>query len=330
VIARHGPEPHRDRRRLILKAHPELRALFGRNPWSALLVVTLVAAQLVVAVSVAGAAWWVVGLSAYVVGAVLNHGLWVLIHECTHDLVFRTPTANRVLQIVANLPIVMPASISFRRYHLEHHRNLNQPSGDTDAPSPLELRLFGNSPPAKAFWLLTFTLWQTLRIFQVRERIKVFDGWVVTNLAVVLGFTAAFAWWVGAGGVLYLALSTAFGIGLHPLGARWIQEHFVVHGTQETSSYHGPANLISFNVGYHVEHHDLPGIPWNRLPRVRAIAGEFYAAMYSHGSWTRLLLRFVFDRQLSLRSRVLREPPADEDQHLPRLGAADDRTAPAT
>ena len=55
-------------------------------------------------------------------------------------------------------------------------------------------------------------------------------------------------------------------MGLHPLGARWIQEHYLVHGEQETTSYYGILNVPALNVGYHNEHHDFPSVPWNRLP----------------------------------------------------------------
>jgi sphingolipid delta-4 desaturase len=59
-------------------------------------------------------------------------------------------------------------------------------------------------------------------------------------------------------------------------------------------------------VGYHNEHHDFPSVPWNNLPRVKAIAPEAYDHLQAHHSWTRLLFRFLFDRELSLWSRVVR------------------------
>jgi sphingolipid delta-4 desaturase len=48
-------------------------------------------------------------------------------------------------------------------------------------------------------------------------------------------------------------------------------------------------------------------VPWNRLPEVHRIAHEVYDALGSYRSWTRLLLRFIFDRRLSLFSRQVRE-----------------------
>jgi sphingolipid delta-4 desaturase len=59
-------------------------------------------------------------------------------------------------------------------------------------------------------------------------------------------------------------------------------------------------------VGYHNEHHDFPSIAWNNLPKLRALAPEFYDSLRSHSSWTRLLIQFLFDRRYTLFSRVER------------------------
>ncbi len=111
----------------------------------------------------------------------------------------------------------------------------------------------------------------------------------------------------GPKALVYLLLSFLFGIGLHPLGARWIQRHYLINGgTQETFSYYGPLNKLAFNVGYHNEHHDMPSVPWNNLPKLRRLAPEAYEDLAYHTSWTKLLFRFLFDREVTLYSRVVR------------------------
>lgn len=301
-----GPEPHRERTRRLLADHPEARRLEGNLAASAVLVVLLVAAQM-------GLAWllreepaWAILAGAWLVGAVLDHALWVLIHEAAHNLVFRVPGANAAVAILANLPILFPSAIAFRRYHLLHHAWQGDPELDADLPSALEARLVGRSAWRKALWLLLYFAVQGLRATRL-ARIRLWDGWYLVNLVVQVAAVAAVLQLAGWGALLYLFLSSAFAIGLHPLGARWIQEHFlVVPGGQETFSYYGPLNAVALNVGYHVEHHDLMRVPWSRLPRLRRLAPEMYRSLASHRSWTRLLLRFLFDRELTLHSRAVR------------------------
>ena len=75
----------------------------------------------------------------------------------------------------------------------------------------------------------------------------------------------------------------------------------------ETFSYYGPLNILTYNVGLHNEHHDFPAIPWTRLPKLRALASEFYEPLPQHHSWTYVFYQFIFDSDVSLWSRVKRE-----------------------
>jgi sphingolipid delta-4 desaturase len=111
---------------------------------------------------------------------------------------------------------------------------------------------------------------------------------------------------LGPKAIVFLVASFFFSVGLHPLGARWIQEHYLVAGEQETYSYYGPLNTVAFNVGYHNEHHDFPSVPWNKLPQIRKDAPAFYNTLFFHTSWTKLFFRFLFDKEISLYSRVVR------------------------
>lgn len=303
-----GREPHYERTRRLLATHPEVRALVGTEPRTAWAVVGIVALQVAIAWALRDQAWWVILLAAYAVGAFADHALWTLIHECTHNLVFRKSSENSILQILANIPIVIPAAIAFRRYHLLHHNHQGDEALDADLPSPLEARLVGNGTIRKAAWLALYFLAQMLRVPRLR-RVKLFDGWYVANVAVQFVFVPALILAWGWGSLAYLLLSSIFAVGLHPVGARWIQEHYLtVPGGQETFSYYGPLNRVAFNVGYHNEHHDLMRVPWTRLPRVRAAAPELYDTLHHHTSWTRLLLKFVFDPSVGLHSRVVRSP----------------------
>jgi len=150
-----------------------------------------------------------------------------------------------------------------------------------------------------------------VRSFRVKE-VPPADRWTLTNLAVQIGVNLAVYLLWGPKSLAYLALALFFSIGLHPLGARWIQRHYLVDGgEQETFSYYGRLNLLTFNVGYHNEHHDFPSVPWHRLPQVRTAAPEAYADLAAHTSWTRLLFQFLFDPEISLYSRMTRDDAAN-------------------
>ena len=300
-----APPPHRERTLRILAAHPEVRRFIGVNSASFGIIVGGVVLQLGAAFLLKARPWWQVVGAAMLVGAFASHALWVMIHECTHNLLFRQPRWNTLAGIFANLPHILPSAVSFQRYHLKHHAYQGVYALDADLPNRWEARLIGRSPVGKALWMLLFPIFQITRPPRLRE-IRPIDRWVVTNFLVQIGFDAAVWAWLGPKAFFYLLFSTFFGLGLHPLGARWIQEHYVFEPPQETYSYYGPLNTVAFNVGYHNEHHDFPSVPWNRLRRIRKMAPEAYDGLVSHRSWSRLLYRFLTDPGMTLFSREVR------------------------
>jgi len=300
------PEPHRARTKGLLKEHPEVRSLIGRNPYSFALILTIVVLQTLIAFLLRAEPWWVLLIVAYGVGAFANHALFVLIHECAHNLIFKSKAGNILSGILADLPIAVPSSVSFRTYHLKHHSFQGDYSLDADLSSRWEARLIGHSFVGKALWLLFFPVFQALRPPRLKE-IRFMNAWTVVNWIVVFSYDAAVILLFGPMSFLYLVLSFFFSIGLHPLGARWIQEHYLTASPQETYSYYGRLNVLALNVGYHNEHHDMPSIPWSRLPRLKAMAPEWYDTLSSHRSWAKLLWKFLTDPGLSLFSRMVRE-----------------------
>ena len=48
-------------------------------------------------------------------------------------------------------------------------------------------------------------------------------------------------------------------------------------------------------------------VPWVHLPKVKAMAPEFYDHLHAHRSLTRVLLQWIFDRKLDLYTRITRE-----------------------
>lgn len=299
------PEPHKERTKQILKAHPEVRELISRTPLSGLIIVGVVALQIAIAILLSNSAWWLALIIAFLVGAFANHSLFVLIHEATHNLIFKSRNLNKIFGMIADLPNVLPSSISFRTYHLKHHSFQGDYKQDADLASKWEAKLIGSNFVGKSLWQLFFPIFQALRT--PRLNIKFADAWTFANWIFVFAFDIALIFFFGWISFLYLVFSFFFSIGFHPLGARWIQEHFLTYPPQETYSYYGPLNILALNVGYHNEHHDFPSIPWNNLPKLRKMAPEFYNNLHYHTSWFKLWLRWLFDPKLSLYSRMVRK-----------------------
>jgi sphingolipid delta-4 desaturase len=298
-------EPHKQRTKEILIEHPEVRKLIGRNPLSFFLILFIVGFQLIFAIILRGQHWWIILISAYFIGAFANHCLFVLIHEAAHHLIFKRNVLNIIAGIIADIPNVIPSSVSFKSYHLKHHSFQGNYALDADIASKWEAKLIGNTPFGKILWELLFPVFQGLRPPRLKE-IKFLSIWTILNMIVVFGFDAFIIIFISPLSFLYLTFSFFFSIGFHPLGARWIQEHFIVSPPQETYSYYGILNIPALNVGYHNEHHDFPSIPWNRLPKLKAAVPEVYNNLVSHKSWFKLWLRFLFDPKISLYTRVVR------------------------
>ena len=130
---------------------------------------------------------WVVVLAAYIGGAFINHALFVMIHECTHHLLFKKKSLNLVSAIIANLPHTLPSAISFIRYHIKHHAFQGVHELDGDLPDYWEARLINHSFFGKALWLLFFPVFQAIRTIRLKE-IKPIDGWIVANWIVQISF----------------------------------------------------------------------------------------------------------------------------------------------
>jgi sphingolipid delta-4 desaturase len=321
-----GVNEHFQRRRDILQAHPEVRHLIAKSPWTAAWVFALGAAQFVIAAYVAQAPWWVMLLVAYFVGAVINHALYVLMHECVHDTPFEKQSWNRVLGICCDFALSFPSAMAFRTYHLMHHKYLGQYERDPDIVHDAEGKLIGNAWWRKAIWLGFLSISQALRPWKVKKLIgkPVGDRWMLANLLVQIAVDIAVIYFFGWVALLYLGLSSFFALGLHPMGGRWIQEHYSVDSPQDTHSYYGPLNKLCFNMGYHVEHHDFANVPWNNLPKLKKIAGEFYDDRFYYRSWIAVVLTFIFNPRMSAYARVTHDRSAPHQRPM-----SESRTAAA-
>ena len=296
-------EPHFQRRKEILKKYPEVKKLFGINPRLKYTTVGLVAIQLTVALFIHHLSWLPFLLVTYLVGATITHALFLAIHEITHNLAFESKRNNNLLAFIANLPIVFPYAMSFQKYHAMHHWDQGKDGVDTDIPTVLEAKIF-RGIIGKILWFLNQILFYAFRPIFVK-RIKL-DKWQIYNILFQVAAMAIFLPFAGWSGLVFLLLSLVLAGSLHPTSGHFISEHYVFHEGQETYSYYGPLNKITFNVGYHNEHHDFPTIPGSRLPQLKKMAPEFYDNLHSYNSWVSVILNFLFRKDINLYSRTKR------------------------
>lgn len=298
--------PHGIRSKAILKQYPEIRNLIKHYPLSALYTVLITILQVGVAYLVKDSSVWIMLLCAFLIGAIANHALFVMIHEACHNAIFKGNTANKIWGIISNLAQGFPSAIGFRTFHLFHHSNLNELAYDADLAFHFEAKLVRNIWWRKIIWYFLFMLIEAIRPMKLKN-IRLFEPWVIINIVVVLLFDVMIYIFIGPMALYYILFSTFFSVGLHPVGARWIQEHYTYKEGQETYSYYGPLNKLSFNIGYHNEHHDFIKIPWIYLPKVREIAPEYYNTLFYHTSWTKVLLDFIFNKKIDLYMRIVRK-----------------------
>ena len=303
-------EPHAERRGELLRRYPAIRSLFGHDHRTAWVTLTVVAIQFAIAwafgwstrAGLGIGTWWVVLIAAYVFGAPLTHWLSMAIHETSHGLAARSERANTVIAIIANTPLLVPIAVTFHRYHNDHHKHLGVLGEDTDIPLPFEVKHIGNSTLRKLVWLFLHPIVYFIRGTTFAKRAT---GGEILNVLLIVAVDVAVLFFFGKAAFVYLALSFYFAHGLHPVAGHFVHEHYTFARGQETFSYYGTLNWITFNVGYHNEHHDFPLIAGWRLPELGRMVPE-YRALASHTSWTRILWRFITDPTMGYGSRIVR------------------------
>ncbi|VDD77661.1 unnamed protein product [Mesocestoides corti] len=305
-------EPHVERRKEILNKHPEIKKLMGPDPLIAVIVLVEVIVQLAIAswISVYQPGWIVWSALVYVVGATLNHSLGSAIHEIGHNLAFghKHGPANRVLSLFCNLPMILPVAISYKKYHHDHHRWLGHEDLDVDIPMKIECYLF-QSPLLRFTWILLNPCFYAVRPFLKSPRPV--TAWEAINLVVQITFDYL-AWrLLGTYAFTYLLMGTILGFGPHPMCGHVISEHYLFSDNLATHSYYGPLNIPLFNVGYHVEHHDFPYIPFTRLNKLRKIAPEYYEHIPYHTSLCKVMWDFVFMPELGPKARGITSMPVN-------------------
>ncbi|CAH0486226.1 unnamed protein product [Peronospora farinosa] len=302
-------EPHATRRKLILAKYPEVKKLFGHCWKTKYIVAVIVVLQTFLALRAQYMSWPMYIGIMYLIGGTANHAMTMVMHEMAHNLGFKKPIHNKVLGIVANLPIGIPSAISLKRYHLEHHRYQGEDGVDVDLPTDFEGKLFSTKFTKFLFVIFQLFFYAGRPLF---VNPKVPGMGEVVNLVACFSYNYIIYLYGGLSGLLYLLIGTLLGCGIHPVAGHFIAEHYEFVLGYETYSYYGILNRLTFNVGMHNEHHDFPFIAGSRLHKVRALAPEFYENLPSYDSWVKVMYNYVMDDNISAYSRVKRHNLTDE------------------
>lgn len=305
-------EPHRLRRKEMLKKYPEIRSLMGFDRRIALMNFIIVSIQLTLAFFIQDIFaendfsfkdWILYLLFTYFIGGTLAHWASMAIHEAAHNLTAKTLWGNRLVGLTANLIMIVPAAMSLRKHHPHHHVNMGVLGKDQDIPRGWVKNWVGNSPLRKFLWVTFYILFAVVSTGRLGKQNK----YEFLNIIIQIIFNLFIFFYIGPYAFYYLCLSMFCGHTFNPIAAHFIHEHYSDDGSQETFSYYGPINWITYNVGYHTEHHDFMNIPGTRLPKLKKIAPEYYDSIVSHKSWFLVHLNFIFNKKYGHFCRITRD-----------------------
>lgn len=300
----HG-EPHAIRRKAILEKHPEISKLFeNREPYFTLFFVCIIhVIQLLLCKVICDKnySWTFVVFFSLFIGAIFNHGLFVLYHDITHFNCFKSIFLNQIAAIFCNLPQIIPSAIGFGRYHRDHHSYLGHPINDPDIPTITEIKIMQTSL-GRLFYIIFMPLFYGLRPYFKAPKIVCLME--IVNMICCAIYALLITYFFNFKAFIYLLMCTWFGLSLHPVSAHVIAEHYEFVKSQDTYSYYGWMNYINFNMGYHIEHHDFPNIPWYKLPLLRKIAPEFYDNLPQIDSYVAVIFKYIFDGSIGPWSRI--------------------------
>lgn len=296
-------EPHSIRRKQILEAHPEIEKLFKKQPITMIWVLFIHISQLLIChiISTYQLTYKGIIILAFTLGAILNHALFVLIHDIIHFNVSKFVKLNHILSILTNLPQIIPSAVGFGIYHRDHHHYLGDKIMDPDIPTMWEIKFYKTSLRRLSYILMMPFFYGLRPYFKAPKKVTLWE--IINSLCCIL-YALIIVKCFNINCLYYLLFCTYLSLSIHPVAFHVIAEHYEFFRNQDTYSYYGPINYINFNMGYHIEHHDFPNIAWNKLPEVRKIAPEFYDTFPTIDSYLVTVYKYIFDTTIGPWSRI--------------------------
>lgn len=218
-----------------------------------------------------GTVMWSIGLTVT--------AMWhfnTTMHYHIHRKIFVSKKANEWLEAISTIPML----ISYEEYktvHLIHHKWVNDPIIDGKINDPTST--YRNGKNGKEEGALSYIFWGCIRYFNgmngpdlnqpvIFKDISKLKREHNVKLAVLAALTLI-DWKFIPLYIFLIYLSWAFNSAL-----TYSEHHNAVDWTdnkRDSCSCYGTLyNFLTFNSGYHQEHHYRPGARWDELPKLRS------------------------------------------------------------
>ncbi len=207
------------------------------------------------------------GLLAVLLIGTRQHALAVLGHDGSHKTITKTKWLNDLLAKICFLPFGINLN-KYRAFHLTHHRFLGtslDPELSLKAQNQKVWQLPVSFSRILFLSLKDFLIWPALRdilpfIKMVASVSSVLIASIIwLSVLIIFGWQPIVLW--------FLALCTSFWASNR---LRIWQEHTGTSGVHCVKATWWQRFLfLPHNIGYHLEHHETPGVPFYQLPSHR-------------------------------------------------------------
>ena len=251
----------------------------------------------IAAVDAYGAAYWLLQL----LFAVSMFRMFVILHECGHNTLFRHRTANTLVGSLVS-PFCLLPYIPWRNIHFLHHKWVGVVDRDPTQAHLLALREMSRFEAAmfrvvwklwipvpfmlfvwKVFWMYPYHEWRDGRRANVwKGLLSVLVCALPHALLMASVGIAAYLALFGPAIVLFYVIYEIINLpqhsGLFPYTSRTHPAPLPLREQAEiTRTTYLPrllALVLNYNFNFHIEHHLFPSVPWYSLPKVTSrIAG---------------------------------------------------------
>ena len=227
--------------------------------------------------------------------------MFVIVHECGHNTLFRRRRANTIVGSIASVFCLMPF-VPWRNIHFQHHTWVGVVDKDPTQAHLLDLRRMSQLETTvfrlvwklwipvpfmvfvvRVFWLYPYHEFRAGRWVNARDGAWSVAACVIPHVVAlaVLG-VGQYLVSVGPGIVLFYVMYEIVNLpqhsGLFPYTSATHPEPIPLREQDEiTRTTYLPrwlAVCLTYNFNHHIEHHLFPAAPWYSLPKITPLLAE--------------------------------------------------------